>query len=389
MPSVNPSKRKVQCRLSDNSVCMTAPIDMATAVLTVDLGAIKENYHIVKNQLGALACAAAVKANAYGLGAIEVSRALASAGCKEFFVVSVDEGIELRSVLGEAPIHVLYGPMVGAEAALAEYHLTPVLNSLSDIERWSAEAKRLGRELTCDLHFCSGMNRTGFPAAEAAILAEEPGRLAGLTVDIVMSHLHSADVPGSPESARQLECFGDIRSNFPMGRASFANSSGIFLGGEYHFDLGRPGIALYGGNPTPSATNPMRGVIKLQGRILQTRTIATGDVVGYGAEFRATKMLRVATVPLGYADGYHRMLGNCGLTYIDGIPCPVLGRISMDLISIDVTAVPEDKTLPGTTVEIIGPNQDVEDIAVRAGTNSNEILTSLGSRFHRVYTGGY
>lgn len=366
---------------------MTATSDITRAVLTVDLGAIQENYRIIRKRLGTLPCAAAVKANAYGVGAIEVSRVLASAGCEEFFVVSVEEGIELRPVLGEAPIHVLYGPMRGTETTLVEHHLTPVLNSLGDVERWGAQARRLGRKLSCDLHFCSGMNRTGFPAAEAATLSEEPGRLTGLTVDIVMSHLHSADVPGSPHNAKQLECFRDIRASFPMGRASFANSSAIFLGGDYHFDLCRPGIALYGGNPTPNATNPMRRVITLQSRILQVRKIAAGDVVGYGATFRASNTLRVATVPLGYADGYHRMLSNCGLTHIDGIPCPVLGRISMDLISIDVTAVPEGRAHPGAPVEIIGPNQDVEDIAARAGTNSNDILTSLGNRFHRIYIG--
>jgi len=366
---------------------MTATNEMAGAVLTVDLGAIQENYRIIRKRLGDLACAAAVKANAYGLGAIEVSRALASVGCEEFFVVSVEEGIELRPVLGKAPIHVLYGPMGGTGTALVEHNLTPVLNSLGDVERWGAQAKRLGRKLSCDLHFCSGMNRTGFPAAEAATLAEEPGRFTGLTVDIVMSHLHSADVPGSPYSAEQLECFHDIRASFPMGRASLANSSGIFLGGDYHFDLSRPGIALYGGNPTPNAANPMRGVITLQSRILQVRTIAAGDVVGYGATFRASNIHRVATVPLGYADGYHRMLSNRGLTHIDGIPCPVLGRISMDLISIDVTAVPHDRAHPGAPVEIIGPNQDTEEMAKRTGTNSNEILTSLGNRFHRIYIG--
>ena len=362
--------------------------DIAAAVLSVDLGAIQENYRIVKKRLGALACAAAVKADAYGVGAIEASRALAGAGCKEFFVASVEEGMELRPVLGEAPIHVLYGPMAGTEVVLAEHRLTPVLNSLGDVERWGAEARRLGRELPCDLHFCSGMNRTGFPAAEAETLAEEPDRLAGLSIGIVMSHLYCADVPGSPESGKQLERFRDIRSRFPMGRASFANSSGIFLGPEYHFDLGRPGIALYGGNPTPDAANPMRAVIALQAPILQVRTIAPGDVVGYGATFHAASTLRAATVPLGYADGYHRTLGNRGVTHIGGIACPVLGRISMDLISIDVTAVSENKAHPGATVEIIGPSQDIEDVAARAGTNSNEILTSLGARYHRVYIGG-
>ena len=232
------------------------------------------------------------------------------------------------------------------------------------------------------------MNRTGFPAAEALTLTNEPERLAGLTIDIVMSHLHSADVPGNLESAKQLKCFRDIRASFPMGRASFANSCGVFLGSEYHFDLGRTGIALYGGNPTPDTANPMRGVVTLNARILQVRTITAGDVVGDGATFRATNTVRIATVPLGYADGYLRILGNCGLTHIEGVACPVIGRVFMDLISIDVTRVPEEQTLPGAMVEIIGPNQHVEDIASRAGTNSNEILTSLGPRYHHIYVDG-
>lgn len=363
-------------------------IDLAAAILTVDLAAVRENYRILKQQIGGIPCAAAVKGDAYGIGAVEASQAMARDGCTDFFVVSVSEGMELRPILGDAAIHVLYGPMAGTEATLVEHDLIPVLNSLGDVERWAAEAARRGRRLPCDLHFDTGMNRTGFPASEAATLADEPSRLDGLNIGIVMSHLHSADVANTAHSDAQLARFKDIRQHFPMGRASFANSSGIFLGPAFHFDLGRPGIALYGGNPLSNAANPMRGVIRLQGRIIQTRNLAAGDVVGYAATFRADGPMRVATVPVGYADGYLRALAGRGVTHIDGIPCPVLGRISMDLITIDVTAVPEDKTLPGAWVDIIGPDQDIEDIAVLAGTNSNEILTSLGDRYHRVYVGG-
>jgi len=369
-------------------MALAADNPLATAVLTVDLDAVQANYRLLKGELGGLPTAAAVKGDAYGVGAVQASRAMANIGCEDFFVVSVEEGIEIKPVVGDGRIHVLYGAMPGSESALVEHGLTPVMNSLGDIERWAAEANRLGRPLPCDLHFDTGMSRTGFPAAEADVLEAEPARLQGLEVDVVMSHLHSADAAGDAYSAGQLERFQDMRSRFAQGRASFANSSGCFLGPGYRFDLGRPGIALYGGNPLATAANPMQGVIRLESRVLQVREIAAGDVVGYSATFTASETMRVATVPLGYADGYHRSLGNAGLTHIDGIPCPVLGRISMDLISIDVTAVPETQARAGALVEVIGPHQDIEDVAVRAGTNSNEILTSLGARYHRVYVGG-
>lgn len=359
--------------------------DLAGAVLTIDLGAVVENYRRLKAMLGATECAGVVKADAYGLGAERVGPALAAAGCKRFFVALALEGVRLRRVLPEAEIHVLGGVLAGSEDAFLEQRLVPVLNGLAAVSSWSALAKKRGLPLAADVHVDTGMSRLGLPPDELETLAREPGRLDGIDVKYVISHLACADQREHPKNREQLEFFRRVRRRVPAGRASFANSSGIFLGADYHFDLARPGVALYGVNPTPGAPNPMAETVRLQGKIVQVRRVDSGDTVGYGAAHRIDAPGRVATVAVGYADGYLRSLSGRGTGYVGEHPAPLVGRVSMDLIGFDVSRVPDALAQPGALVDLIGPRNPPDQVAAAAGTIAYEILTGLGSRYHRVY----
>lgn len=361
----------------------------AGAILTIDLGAIADNYRFLGQRLGAAACAGVVKADAYGLGAAQVSPALWGAGCRVFFVATLDEGLALRAVLPEAEIHVLGGDVLTTAAEHAAEALRPVLNSLDDISAWRAEAERRGRALPATIHLDTGMSRLGMPPAELDRLVAEPDRLAGIEVALVMSHLACSDEPVHPQNALQLAAFRRALARFrPAGaRVSFANSSGIFLGRDYHFDLARPGAALYGLRPQAGVPNPLRPVLRLQGKILQLRDVDTGTPVGYGATHRFARPARLATVGAGYADGYLRSLSNRGSAMVGGKRVPVVGRVSMDLITLDVSDVPTQALRPGDLVELIGPDNTPDDLADLAGTIGYEILTSLGRRYARRYVG--
>jgi len=372
------------------------PGSHAGAVLTIDLDALANNYHTLTERLDGVKPAAVVKANGYGLGAGPVAKTLAQAGCRVFFVAHVEEGIKLRLALNEAgnsdfinaEIHVLGGLMPDTEETFDASRLIPVLGSLDQIHNWKQFCDRLDRPLPCDIHADTGMCRLGLPPEELAKLEIEPSRVDSLNINYVISHLACADEPDHPKNAEQLNAFRHVRRVLPQGKASFANSSGIFLGPDYHFDLARPGAALYGIAPVPGQANPMAQVIRLQGKIAQVRVVDTPQTVGYGATYRAEGPARIATVPVGYADGYLRYFSNKGSGYIGKIPVPVVGRVSMDLITLDITDVPEHLCAPGALVDLIGPNNPVDQIADEAGTISYEILTSLGNRYHRVYVGG-
>ena len=357
----------------------------AGAVLTIDLNAIVANWLLLKGMLAGAECAAVVKADAYGLGADRVASALARAGCGTFFVAHVAEGVALRRVLPEAAIHVLNGPVSGSELVLVEHRLVPVLNSLRDIEAWGEMAGAGGAPLVADVHVDTGMARLGLPPDETETLIREPGRLDGIKLATLMSHLACADEPDHPLNRQQLADFLRTRQAFADVKASFANSSGLFLGPEYHFDLARPGVALYGVGPRPGEPNPMAQVVRLQGKILQVRDVDRPQTVGYGATHRVTRRGRVATVGVGYADGYPRSLSNTGSGYMGDTRVPIVGRVSMDLITLDVSDVPGAVARPGALVELIGPHNTVDDVAADAGTIGHEILTGLGSRYHRVY----
>jgi alanine racemase len=367
----------------------------AGAVLTIDLDAVTANYHTLTDRLGGVAPGAVVKADGYGLGSRPVAIALAKAGCRVFFVAHIEEGICLRQALNEtgssdfvhAQIHVLGGLMPDSEEAFDASRLIPVLGSLDQIHNWKQYCARQEHALPCDIHADTGMTRLGLPPDELARLDIEPGRVDGLNIDYVLSHLACADEPDHAINAEQLAAFHHVRRILPQGRASLANSSGIFLGSDFHFDLARPGAALYGLAPVPGRANPMAQVVRLQGKIAQIRDVDTPQTVGYGATHRVEGPTRIATVPVGYADGYLRYLSNKGTGYIGNIPVPIVGRVSMDLITLDVSGVPKHLCSVGDLVDLIGPHNPVDQLADEAGTIGYEILTSLGNRYHRVYVG--
>lgn len=360
---------------------MTLPAS-APALLTVDLDAIVANWRLVAANAANAEAAGVVKADAYGLGMVPVARALAAAGCRSFFVATADEGIELRAALPQARIYVLGGPPPGAEDELAAHGLIPVLNSLEQIAAWR------GKALPAALHLDTGMSRLGLSGADVHRLAAEPARLDGIPLALVMSHMACADEDGHPMNRRQLDAFRALSSLLPAGvPRSLAASSTVFLGADWHFDLVRPGAALYGINPTPAKPNPMAQVLRLQGKILQVRDVDSPMTVGYGATHRVTRKGKVAVVAMGYADGLHRSLGNRGFGVIGGKRVPVVGRISMDLTTFDVTGLPETVVHPGALIDLVGPMHPVDELAEEAGTIGYEILTSLGRRFHRQYLG--
>lgn len=375
---------------------MTSP-SRDQASLTIDLDALIANWR----RLGAMAsqseCAAVVKADAYGLGAERVGPALYRAGCRRFFVAHSEEALSLRAVLPDnATVHILHGPGKGIERDLAEAGLSPVLSTPEQITAWRETAKNLGRPLPAALHIDTGMNRLGLTDAEAdTVAADLASQMAGIRLDFVMTHLACADEPDHPLNARQADRFAAWRQRFPNLKGSLANSAGIFLGPAFHHDILRPGIALYGANPLDPSAGPRREasrmaeVVHLQGKILQVRSVDRADTVGYGAGHIVEKPSRIATVAIGYADGFSRALSGRGSAVIKGqqghVRVPIAGRVSMDLITLDVSAVAEEDSRPGTAVSLLGGGIDLDEQAAAAGTIGYELLTQLGSRYHRVY----
>jgi alanine racemase len=364
----------------------------AGAVLTVDLGAIAANWRGLRDAGRAsgrpVDCAAVLKADGYGTGATVVGPRLAAEGCKHFFVAHIDEGIALRAVLAEPPIYVLNGLLPGTEGDFVEHPLTPGVNHLAQRNAWRAAAQRFSRPLDAVIHVDTGLNRLGFNPEEAQVLINERGRLRGLRLALIMSHLVASEEQQNPVNGEQLSRFRSFVRAMPGAPASLANSSGVFLGPDYHFDLLRPGAALYGINPLPDRENPMLPVVTLNARVLQVRKVDAFQTVGYGGAWRAARAGRVATIALGYADGYFRILINRTHVQIAGHRVPVIGRISMDLSTIDVTDVPEALCQPGDIVEVLGPHMSPDDLAEHARTNAYEIMTALGRRYARVYVEG-
>ncbi len=254
----------------------------------------------------------------------------------------------------------------------------PVLNSLEQVERWRDRGRAL-------LHFDTGINRLGLSVADVAALAQRKELVSGLALDFVMTHLACADEPDHPLNAEQLARFERMRSSWPAARTSIGNSAGTLLGAPYRGDLVRPGIALYGGNPFSERPNPMASVVTLTAPILQIREIDEPQTIGYGATYVAQPPARIAVVGIGYADGYPRNLGNAGTAAVAGVRVPVVGRVSMDLICLDIGGLPRDAVRAGDAVELIGPTVGVDEIAAASGTISYEILTGLGRRLIRDY----
>jgi alanine racemase len=362
-------------------------VEKADSVLYIDLNALKSNYILLRDLAAPAECAACVKADAYGLGVDQVAPALADAGCTTFFVAQAAEGAALRGLLNDVRIFVLHGVWAGNEQVLDQSRLTPVLNSLVQIKAWAAYAQSQNRTLEAAIHIDSGMTRLGLDAEDLDTLATEPSLLDGLSIIHVMSHLSCGDAPDDPMNRAQLEQFNHLRAALPAAPASLAASAGIFLGSDYRFDLVRAGIALYGGQPSTRGDKPMAEVVRATARILQLRDVDSPRAVGYGAAHKVTEPSRIATVSVGYADGYARNLGGRGRAYIEGIAAPVVGRVSMDLVTLDVSDVPREKAVEGCFVDIIGGGGALDDVASEASTISYEILTRLGRRYRRVYTG--
>ncbi len=358
------------------------------ALLGIDLDALCDNWRSLQSKLATAVCAAVVKADAYGLGAVQVAPALYRAGCRHFFVAHLNEGIALRPALpDDAMLYVLHGAHPGAEGEFVRHGLVPVLNSLPQVQAWQALACRMDKRLPAVLQVDTGMARLGLAPDEFARLAADSSQLNGIDLKYVMSHLVSAEDQENPVNRQQLSSFRAALAQMPGVRASLANSSGIFLGQEYHFDLVRPGAALYGVAPVAGQTNPLRPVIRLQGKVLQTRSIAAGTSVGYSHTWTASRASRIATVAVGYADGYLRSLSNRGAAYCDGTSLPLIGNISMDTIIVDITDLPAGRIVEGSLLDLANPLLNVDAIAARAGTIGYEILTSLGRRYARQYLG--
>lgn len=375
--------------LSERVAVKAAPISEAAAgaILTVDLGAIRENYRRLKARLGDVGCAGVVKADGYGLGGAQVGAALAAEGCATFFVAHLAEGVLLRQALGARPaIYVLNGIQPGAESEAVEAELGVVINSAGQLAAWRSAAQRAGRKLKAGIQVDSGMSRLGMAAAEVEAVTADPRAFDGINATFVMSHLARADEPEHPANEQQRLEFERLRRMLPPVPASLANSSGIFLGQPFHYDLARPGAALYGINPTPAEENPMLPVVRLQAKVIQTRSLARGAGVGYGHIFHVTDSLVAATISLGYADGWHRRAASAA--WVENVRLPFVGRVSMDSIVLDISALPPDRLKAGDLVELIGPSQTVDQAAGHAGTIGYEILTSLGHRFHRRYVNG-
>lgn len=352
--------------------------------LTVDLGALKGNYRLFKSMTQARV-AAAVKADAYGVGMTPVARALIEEGCDTFFVATPDEAAQLRTIDDKIQIAVLGGLLHGAEEDFLQHTIHPVLNSLEMIERWQKLARKKERRLQAIIHFDTAMNRLGLGEDETRFLLNDSSLLEGLDVKVVMSHFACSDEAGHPLNDLQAQRFSAIAKSFPKAVKSLANSSGLFREAGWHHDMVRTGYALYGGNPLPETANPVQSVVKLEVPVLQVRNVKKGDSIGYGATHSVDCDTVTATVALGYADGFLRAASGKAKLFWKGKAVPVVGRVSMDLVTLDLGVAGGALPAPGDFLEVLGPHQSVDALAADAGTIGYEILTSLGPRYARTY----
>jgi alanine racemase len=372
-------------------VTILSPPRSAPGLLTVDLAALADNWRRLASLAAPGRCAAVVKANAYGIGLDRAAPALWGAGAKIFFVAHLGEGVAARRLLpAEAEIYVLNGLEAGADPSdYVAHRLKPVIGGAEELERWSAFARQKGRPSPSALHLDTGMRRLGFDSLDSLTDAMAVhGAASG--ADLLMSHFVSSELPEDPLNGVQIERFVTARAAFPHLPASFANSSAIFLDSRPIHDLARPGYALYGGNPTPGRPNPMRPVVTLTVAVQQTRWIEAGESCGYNAQWTAKRRTRLATLLAGYADGLPRAGGATDTrpgaeVAIAGRRCPLVGRVSMDLIIADVTDLAEDAVRPGVRAELFGAAVGLDDFASRSGAIGYQVLTSLGARYRRTY----
>ncbi len=364
------------------------PIDPFHASLTVDLDALALNYQNLLKVAGGAEVAPVVKADAYGLGAAEVSRRLWAEGARRFFIARINEGEALRSSLGPkrpATIYVLDGAPTGSATRLAAANLTPVLNSPAQVSEWAGFGRSQSQPAKAAIQIDTGMNRLGLRLEEAAALTQSPDALRGLDLDLVMSHLACATEPEHPANGAQAKRFAEVLPLFPGVRASLANSGGLFLGPDYHHDLVRPGISLYGGGPFGVSHPDLAAVATLSAPILQIRTVRPGETIGYGATFTAPHAMRVAILGAGYADGVLRAFGPEGHVWFGGKRRKLLGRISMDMMAMALDET--DQVQPGDRAELLGPNMPLDQVAAASGTIAYECLVRLAPRLVGTYAG--
>ncbi|MGL5784846.1 MAG: alanine racemase [Alphaproteobacteria bacterium] len=362
----------------------------ATSVYEIDLDALAHNYRFLQDKVGACVCSAVVKADAYGLGVEPVARKLAEAGAKEFFVATLEEGIQLRGILPFVTIYVLNGLWPGTEPVFDQHRLVPVLADLGQVALWKHYATQKEKHLGAILQVDTGLVRLGLSFEELGLQLQERDGFAGLHLHYVMSHLACAYQPGHPYNQQQRAIFEAVRALLPGVPGSFAGSGGIFHGPGYWFDMVRPGRLLYGSSFTAEEVfqAAVQPVITLRSRVLQLQTVQKGQSVGYDQTYWVERPMRLATISMGYADGYMRSLGNRGMAMVNGREVPVVGRISMDLATLDVTDLPDEWVYPGSWVDLINQHITVDTVAAAAGTVSWEILTRLGKRPHKIYFGG-
>ena len=357
--------------------------------LTIDLDALIANYQTYQDIAPEAEIAAVLKCNAYGCGLAPAAQALRLAGCKSFYVANANEGLQLRAFLnskgGDAAIYVLGGVFEGAERALVESRLIPVLNDETQLDLWRRYAGATGSTLQAVIHIDTGMNRLGLPVEAFESLAKAPERFKGLKIEGLMSHLACAASPDHPMNAQQRERFERCRGLMPDAKCGLSSSAGALLGPEYHFDVVRLGVSLYGVGAFDRPDPRLRTVARLEAPILQVRTAKAGETVGYSATHVFDRDARVATIGAGYGDGFHRATSGKAVAYIDGRPAPMLGRVSMDLIAVDLSEVPETLGKVGDAVELIGEHAKIEDVAMAADTIAYELLTDFGHRYVRRY----
>ncbi|MBS0233539.1 MAG: alanine racemase [Proteobacteria bacterium] len=369
---------------------MPESLASATGTITVDLGRIAANWKALAAKVAPARCAAVVKADAYGLGGERIIPTLARAGCPTFFIATPSEAEAARNLAPHADIFALNGLVGNAAAAFAHLDVKPVLSTLDDIVAWSALCKARGERLPAAIHIDTGLHRLGLPVRDVRRLAAEPTMMAGIDLCLVMSHLASADNPRDPKNRDQLLAFETLTALFPAVPRSLAASDGLMLGPAYHFDLVRPGYALYGGQASQIAPTPVKAAVTVSARILAVADVAPGETVGYSATWRAKRPSRIATIAAGYADGIPRNASasdgrSGGHVLISGHLAPIVGRVSMDLITVDVTDLPEGAAMPGEFAKLIADDLTIEEAGFAAGTIGYEILTRLGPRFTRLY----
>jgi alanine racemase len=372
---------------SHNAITSGPPEAEAGGTLTIDLAALVANWRDLGRRAMPSECASVIKANGYGCGIEQVATALARAGCKTFFVADLSEARRARDVAPDAAIYVLNGIIPGTPPVYAELRARPVIGSMVELAEWDAFTAATQWRGGAALHVDTGMNRLGISANDAAALAPRI-RTENHGITLLMSHLACAEDTAHPLNERQISLFREVRMLYRGIPSSLANSSGIFLSDKAHCDVVRPGVALYGVNPTPGRANPMKPVIDLKARVAQVRTVARGDTVGYNAAWTAKRTSRIAVLSAGYADGYLRAASSSdetpgGFAIVDGKRCAIAGRVSMDLLAVDVTDAPEVRR--GDLVTLIGDGLDLDAAANAAGTIAYELLTGLGQRYHRVY----